>query len=346
MFPVTDTVVDARRELLESWLTSTLGIRLLGLEAASADASFRRYFRANTAESTLIVMDAPPDREDLGPFMAVAGALERLGLNVPKIVASDRRQGFLLLTDLGSTHYLAALNAAADPDALYSDAIDALLKLQVRESEAGIDLPPYSRELLDREVRLFPEWFLGRHLELDTDAGVTQLVDRVSMLLADAALEQEQVIVHRDFHSRNLMVTAVGNPGVLDFQDAVRGAITYDLVSLLKDCYVVWPRSRVLDWLRAYRDRAMAAGLGVGASEEEFVRWFDLMGVQRHLKVLGIFARLWYRDGKIGYLRDLPVVLQYVLDAAAMYPELDELNRFLLDRVVPRFPNAQSRVLG
>ena len=345
MVSVTDTAVDPRRALVQHWLTHELRLPITRLEPASADASFRRYFRATRADSSLIVMDAPPDREDLGPFMAIAGALGRLGLNVPSVLAVDVQQGFLLLTDLGSTHYLAALNAGGDPEALYADAVTALIKMQVGGSGLNVELPMYSHELLDREVQLFPEWFLQSHLQINLLPELLSTVSRISTVLARAALCQTQVIVHRDFHSRNLMLTSDANPGILDFQEAVRGAITYDLVSLYKDCYVVWPRERVLGWLRDYRARALDAGLAVGADENEFVRWFDLMGVQRHLKVLGIFARLWYRDGKAGYLRDLPVVLQYVLDAAAMYPELNELHTLMTDVVVPRFAAAQARVV-
>jgi len=345
MVYVIDTAVDSRRALLERWLTHELKLSVTRVEPASADASFRRYFRVTSADSSLIVMDAPPDREDLGPFMAIAGALGQLGLHVPNVVAADTQRGFLLLTDLGSTHYLAALNAGSDPETLYADAVTALIRMQAGGQNLNVELPMYSRELLDREVQLFPEWFLQFHLQVALQPELLLTLSRISAVLASAALGQTQVIVHRDFHSRNLMLTQDGNPGILDFQDAVRGAITYDLVSLYKDCYVVWPRERVLGWLREYRARALDAGLAVGADEHEFVRWFDLMGVQRHLKVLGIFARLWYRDGKAGYLRDLPVVLQYVLDAAAMYPELSELHVLMKDVVVPRFAAAQARVV-
>lgn len=336
---------DPRLTRLEHWVRHGLGMADAAVAPASADASFRRYFRVTNAGRTYVAMDAPPDKEDLGPFVAVAQALADVGVNVPRILEADREQGFLLLTDLGSRHYLAELNEGGDPDRLYADAAQALLAIQSRGGAAAGALAPYGVAMLDREVQLFPEWFLGRHLGADVGAAERDLIERVSARLAVAALEQPQVFVHRDYHSRNLMVCAPANPGILDFQDAVRGAITYDLVSLYKDCYIVWPRERVLAWVRDYRRRALDAGLAL-PDDAEFVRWFDLMGVQRHLKVLGIFARLWYRDGKSGYLRDLPTVLAYVLDAARGYAELAELRRFMDDVVVPRFDAAQARALA
>jgi len=337
---------DARRAQLEDWLRRDLRLALAGVVPASADASFRRYFRARAGGHSYIVMDAPPGREDLGPFVSVAAALGSIGVNVPVVLEADRERGFLLLTDLGSTLYLAALAAPAEVDALYRDATATLLLIQSRGLAAAATLAPYDVAQLERELQLFPEWFLGRHLGAPPDAAERALLARTAALLIDAALEQPQVFVHRDYHSRNLMRTAVRNPGVLDFQDAVRGAITYDLVSLFKDCYVAWPRARVLGWVHDYRRRALAAGLAIPGSEADFVRWFDLMGLQRHLKVLGIFARLWYRDAKASYLRDLPLVLDYVLAATPQYGELAELDRFLRAAVVPRFAAAQARALA
>jgi N-acetylmuramate 1-kinase len=334
---------DARLALLNSWLREELALGVDRIAPASADASFRRYFRVHAGARSLIVMDAPPEREDLTPFIEVAAALGAIGVNVPRVLEADRARGFLLLTDLGNTHYLAALGAGADSERLYADATETLLAMQTRGHAAAARLAPYGIELLGRELAQFPEWFLGRHLGLELSAELRALLDKVGATLIAAALEQPQVFVHRDYHSRNLMLTPRANPGVLDFQDAVRGALTYDPVSLWKDCYVVWPRERVLEWLRRYRRRAAEVGLATGASEAEFVRWFDLMGVQRHLKVLGVFARLWYRDGKAGYLGDLPTVLNYVLETSADYAELAELERFLRATVAPRFAAAQAR---
>ncbi len=346
MPPDTAARPDPRLALLEHWLEKDLQLHGSTVEPASADASFRRYFRVRSGRGTLIAMDAPPDREDLGPFIGVARALGALGVTVPEVLEQDRARGFLLMTDLGSTHYLAAFAAGGDVDRLYRDATAALLRIQADGRAAAAALPPYDRAALDREVQLFPQWFLGRHLGAAPGAAEQGLIDRTSAVLAASALEQPQVFVHRDFHSRNLMVLPAGNPGILDFQDAMRGALTYDLVSLFKDCYIVWPRPRVLGWVSDYRRRALAAGIAVPGDEADFVRGFDLMGLQRHLKVLGIFARLWYRDGKAGYLRDLPTVLEYVLEATAAYGELGEFDRFLRDAVVPAFPAAQARALG
>ncbi len=346
MPPDTDVAPDARRALLERWLRHDLGLAASDIAPASADASFRRYFRVRDGVQSLIVMDAPPEREDVGAFVRVAAALGALGLTVPAVLAADRERGFLLLTDLGSTHYLAALRNGGDVEQLYREATDALLVIQARGGSAAAALAPYDAAELDREVRLFPDWFLARHLEIVPGSAERDLFARCSARCAAAALEQPQVFVHRDYHSRNLMRLATGSPGILDFQDAVQGALTYDLASLFKDCYIVWPRARVLGWVRDYRRRALAAGIAVAADEADFIRWFDLVGLQRHLKVLGIFARLWYRDGKNGYLRDLPAVLDYVLATAAEYGEFAELGAFLKAAVVPGFAAAQARALG
>jgi aminoglycoside/choline kinase family phosphotransferase len=336
---------DPRLTRLQHWVRHGLGFAAASVEPASADASFRRYFRVRDRGRTYVVMDAPPEKEDLGPFVAVAEALAAVGVHVPRILEQDREQGFLLLTDLGSRLYLAELNAGGDADRLYADAATALLAIQTRAGAAAARLAPYGVATLDREVQLFPDWFLAKHLRSEVGADVRDAIERASARLAVAALEQPQVFVHRDYHSRNLMVCADANPGILDFQDAVRGAVTYDLVSLWKDAYVVWPRERVLGWLKDYRRRAAAAGLAL-PDDAEFVRWFDLMGVQRHLKVLGIFARLWYRDGKPGYLRDLPTVLAYVTEAVRAYGELGELRRLIDDVVLPNFDAAQARELA
>ena len=346
MSHVTAAAADPRLALLEQWLSHDLGIAADQIVPASADASFRRYFRVRIGARSLIAMDAPPSHENLEPFIAVARALGNIGVNVPEVLEIDRGRGFLLLTDLGSTHYLAALAKGADPEPLYADATETLLAIQTRGLDAALTLPPYDAAFLDREVQQFPEWFLARHLGCELDDATKRLVNSISATLAAVALEQPQVFVHRDYHSRNLMLTRERNPGVIDFQDAMRGALTYDLVSLFKDCYIVWPRERVLEWLRRYRRRALACGIAAGAHDQEFIRWFDLVGVQRHLKVLGVFARLWYRDGKRGYLGDLPTVLNYVRDTAADYEELSALQDLLAQVVTPRFAAAQARALA
>jgi aminoglycoside/choline kinase family phosphotransferase len=333
---------DSRLALLRRWVTEDLGFAGAHIEPASADASFRRYFRLIRGADTYIVMDAPPEKETVAPFIGVAQSLLGIGLNVPVILARDPERGLLLLSDLGKRLYLSDLLAGRDVERLYSDALDALVRLQTRGAEAARGLAPYDRAALIREMELFPEWFLDRHLGLPPTSAERAMLDRLFETLAQSALTQPAVFVHRDYHSRNLLVTDEANPGILDFQDALRGAAAYDVVSLLKDCYVAWPRERVIGWLLDYRERLKRAGLDLGA-DEELVRRFDLMGLQRHLKVLGIFARLFYRDGKPGYLEDLPRVLAYTREAAALYPETAELARYIAERVDPSFEAAQAK---
>lgn len=337
---------DARLALALEWLSRDLKLGVERIEAASSDASFRRYFRVFGARGTLIVMDAPPEREDVRPYLAVSGLLESLGVHVPRVHECDVPRGFVLLEDLGSTQYLARLRAGGDPERLYGDALDTLADIQARGTAAAATLAPYDREPLLRELALMPEWFCARHLSIELDREERELLAHAFELLIREALAQPRVFVHRDYHSRNLMVLESRNPGVLDFQDALCGPIGYDLVSLLKDCYIAWPRARVLAWVSAHRARLVARGCSVARSDAELTRWFDLIGVQRHLKVLGIFARLYHRDGKTGYLADLPLTLRYVLEACAAYPELAELGRFLELRAAPHLNEANRRALG
>ncbi|MGH8259974.1 MAG: aminoglycoside phosphotransferase family protein, partial [Steroidobacteraceae bacterium] len=310
---------------------------------ASSDASFRRYFRVFHAGGTLIVMDAPPDREDVRPYLEVSALLEPLGVHVPHVHEADTARGVLLLEDLGSIQYLSRLEAGADPQALYGDALDTLADIQARGREAASALAPYDRGPLQREMALMPEWFCDRHLGLALTGEEREMLAEAFEWLTGEALAQPQVFVHRDYHSRNLMALERRNPGVIDFQDALRGPIGYDIVSLLKDCYIAWPRAQVVQWVSEHRARLVARGLTACASDAELLRWVDLIGVQRHLKVLGIFARLWYRDGKPGYLRDLPLTLHYVVEACAGHRELAELGRFLERRVAPELPRANAR---
>jgi aminoglycoside/choline kinase family phosphotransferase len=333
---------DSRLALLRQWVTEDLGFAGAHIERASADASFRRYFRLIRDGDSYIVMDAPPEKEAVAPFIAVAQSLLGIGLNVPVILARDAERGLLLLSDLGKRQYLGDLLAGHDVERLYGDALDALVRLQTHGAHAARGLPPYDRAALIREMELLPDWFLGRHLGLPPTSAERAMLERVFETLAQNALVQPGVFVHRDYHSRNLLVTDENNPGILDFQDAVRGAATYDVVSLLKDCYVAWPRERVIGWLLGYRERLERAGLDLGP-DEELIRRFDLMGLQRHIKVLGIFARLFYRDGKAGYLEDLPRVLAYTREAAALYPETAELARYIDERIDPHFEAAQAK---
>ena len=335
---------DARLALIHDWLSRELHLPVLRLEPASSDASFRRYLRASTGTATYVVMDAPPDKEDVRPYLKVSAMLEALGAHVPHVHQADAARGLLLLEDLGTTLYLQRLESGADSERLYADALDALAAIQVRGRAACAQLAPYGRAELAREMALMPEWFLTRHLSLTLAPAETQLLAATCEFLIGEALAQPVVFVHRDYHARNLMVVDERNPGIIDFQDALRGPVGYDLVSLLKDCYIAWPRERVVGWLRGFRARLRAQGGDAGSSDEEFLRWFDLIGVQRHIKVLGIFCRLWYRDGKPGYLPDLPRTLDYVRDTCARYAELAALGRFIEQRVVPQLPQANARV--
>ncbi len=344
--------MDARLGLLTDWVRVDLAMAGAIIEPASADASFRRYFRIRHAGATHVVMDAPPDKEDIRPFLRIAGMLAEVGVNAPRVEAADLDRGLLLLSDLGSEQYLATLEAARRAgdetriQSLYGDALAALVRIQHHGRGAAALLPDYDRPMLLREMELLPEWFLSRHLGLAPDTGQRRLLDATFESLIASALEQPVSFVHRDYHSRNLMVCAPGAPGILDFQDAVQGPITYDLVSLLKDCYISWPAARVRQWALGHRAALLEAGIAAGNDEAQFLRWFDFLGLQRHIKVLGIFARLWYRDGKPGYLHDLPLVLRYTREAAAAYPALAEFSAFLEREVAPRFEAAQSRALA
>ena len=337
---------DSRLANLTQWAIEDLGFAGASIAPASVDASFRRYFRVTRGADSYIVMDAPPDKEDSGPFLKVARILGGLNLNVPIILARDVERGFLLLSDLGSRLYLDALPEDGAADELYADALRALRGMQTADAKHSQDLPRYDRALLTREMELLPEWFLKRHLGLSIEARERAMLDRLFDSLVDAALSQPACFVHRDYHSRNLLVTPENNPGILDFQDAVWGPVTYDLASLLKDCYIAWPPARVREWVREYRESLLEAGFELNATAAEFLRWFDLLGLQRHIKVLGIFARLFYRDGKSQYLNDLPRVLNYARDTAANYPETTAFAEFIVRRIDLEFPGAQRRALA
>jgi aminoglycoside/choline kinase family phosphotransferase len=295
----------------------------LALTPASTDASFRSYWRIHHAGRSWIVMDSPPALEDPRPWLAIGARLAAAGLHVPTVAATDLELGFLLIEDLGSRLYLPELNDAS-VDALYGDAMDALLRMQSDADATG--LPPYDEAFLARELEIMPEWFLARHLGHTPDRTERATLDAAFAVLVANALEQPQCFVHRDFHSRNLLVTAQGNPGVIDFQGALLGPIAYDLASLLRDCYIGWAPARVDAWVESYRQRLHATGLiAAEVDAARFQRWFDLIGLQRHLKILGIFCRLWYRDGKRGYLDDLPLTYEYVISVSRRYPELHAL---------------------
>ena len=316
-----------RLKKLEAWLADQCGLQNFDIEPASGDASFRRYFRLSYENGeTHIAMDAPPEKESCEPFVRIAQQFEALGLNVPSIIAKDLDQGFLLLKDLGDTQYLDVLSDA-NVDQLYGDAFKALITLQKTCDISG--LPVYDEALLLNEMGLFRDWLLQQHLTVELSPEDKQVLDEVFALLVENALEQPSVCVHRDYHSRNLMLNQdkgkLTNPGILDFQDAVAGPITYDLVSLIKDCYIDWPREKVVHWAMEYCELCINDGLLKPEDKNRFLRWFDLMGVQRHLKASGIFARLHIRDGKPGYLKDIPRTLGYILQLKDEYSELTGL---------------------
>jgi N-acetylmuramate 1-kinase len=330
--------MDDRLSALRSWLRGALAGAAFRLEVASADASFRRYFRVHLDDRTLIAMDAPPGREDSRPFVKVAALLREAGLNAPQVLAHDLAQGFLLVTDLGNTSYLEALREGRDVDRLFADATSALVRWQAA-SRPGV-LPDYDEALLRRELALFPEWYIGRHLGIELSAAQRAALEGVCGAIVDRNLAEARAYVHRDFMPRNLMVCDP-NPGILDFQDAVFGPISYDVACLYRDAFLSWEEERVLDGTVRYWEKARAARLPVPADFSEFWRDVEWMGVQRHLKVLGIFARLHYRDGKAAYLEDTPRFVGYVRHAAERYAELAPLRRLLDElegkRAQPRY---------
>lgn len=327
--------MDIRQQQLSAWLTIVLQQSDFKLTTASADASFRRYFRVHLADRTLIAMDAPPPQEDCTPFVKVAKFLLAAGLNAPQIIAQDLEQGFLLLSDLGNDTYLSQLNVQSAPK-LYTDATNALIKMQLA-GQANM-LPNYDEALLTREMQLFPDWYVAKHLNATLNNDQQAILNNTFAVLNKNILAQGQVVVHRDYHSRNLMITPENNPGILDFQDAVYGAVTYDLVSLLKDAYVSWDEEQIIDWAVRYWQPAKKAGLPVPDDFSEFYRDFEWMGAQRHIKVLGIFARLCHRDGKDGYLKDLPLVMAYLRKVCERYVELRPMLKLLnqLENVKPK----------
>ena len=339
--PSAASVADARLAQLTAWLSTLDVVDVATARPASADASFRRYFRVDVLAAhraslgaTLIVMDAPPERENVLGFVKVDEMLTHAGVTVPRIVATDYERGFMLMSDLGVTTYLQVLDHD-NASTMYAEALEALVKFQV--ASAPDVLPEYDRAFLLRELNLFPEWYIGKHLGATlTDKQSAELQGVFDAILANVTAQQ-QVFVHRDFHSRNLMWMDAGNPGVLDFQDALYGPFTYDLASLLRDAYVQWDEELVLDWAIRYWQHAKSAGLPVNKDIDAFYKDFEYMGLQRHLKILGIFCRLYHRDGKDQYLGDLPTVMDYVRKTANRYKDLKPLVR-LLDALEDKQP--------
>jgi len=318
---MTDSQHDSRLQDLTAWAAQVLGDNSLSVAPASADASFRRYFRITSDSSTYIVMDAPPDKEDVRPFLHVGNLMLAAGVNVPRVLAEDVARGFLLLSDLGTQTYLDVITNGNAPE-LFSAAIDSLIRWQL-VSRPG-ELPPYDAALLQRELNLFPDWYIQKHLQVTLSDQQRQMLDNVFKLIVERNLSQASVYVHRDYMPRNLMISSP-NPGVLDFQDAVYGPISYDVASLFRDAFISWSDEQVSDWAAQYWERARHASLPVPDDFEQLYRDIEWMGLQRHLKVLGIFARINYRDGKPKYLGDTPRFVGYVRHVAQRYGELKPL---------------------
>ena len=322
-----------RYNSLQNWLTEILGTNAFNLKPASEDASFRTYHRLFLKNKTFIVMDAPPEQENCKVFIKITKKLRTCGVNVPIIHNVNIEQGFLLLSDLGNDLYLNKLNKSSIYE-LYSDALSTLVSIQVLVNVGGVD--EYDKSLLISEMNLFREWLIEKHLNIKLSDSQVKILTTLFDLLVNNALQQPKVFVHRDFHSRNLMVTKENNPGVIDYQDAVYGPISYDLVSILKDCYIKWPKEEIDKWVDFYLNKLYEEKAQYRINRDEFVRWFDLMGVQRHLKASGIFARLSHRDGKHNFLEDIPRTLSYILDLKETYEELQPICIILEELVLPR----------
>ncbi|MFT5593431.1 MAG: aminoglycoside/choline kinase family phosphotransferase [Oceanicoccus sp.] len=326
--------MDDRQQSLQKWVFDALASNLEApqgsLEVVSGDASFRRYFRQYTENATYIAVDAPPDKENSLPFVTIANAWGEQGVAVPNVIKADLEQGFMLLSDMGD-HLLFPLLNEASAESLYHQALDALIGIQ----QTTLALPAYDAPLLDREMALFTDWFLGEHLGFELTSQEQNMLQETFSILRESALGQIQVPVHRDYHSRNIMVLEDDSLGIIDFQDAVHGPITYDVVSLLRDCYVAWPLEHVQQWAQDYFKKAREAGLIGSISDEQLMLWFDWMGIQRHLKAVGIFARLNHRDGKTSYMNDIPRTLNYIVEVSGQYSSLDDFHQWLTRRLLP-----------
>lgn len=310
-----------------AWAREATGDATLVLEPASSDASFRSYWRGHVDGQPVIVMDSPPEKEDPAPWIAIGKRLADAGLHVPTVMVADAARGFLLIEDLGTRTYLPELNDGT-VDALYGDALDALLRMQLHMDTEG--LPAFNREWQTMEMEIMPRWLLQEHLGVDVACEEWDVVEQAFTAIMHVIAEQPRAFMHRDYHSRNLLVTDERSPGIIDFQGAMSGPITYDLASLLRDAYVVWDNERVEGWVEAYRLRLLDARLiDETVDTDRFRRWFDLTGLQRHIKILGLFCRLHYRDGKPGYLADLPRVLRYVLDTARRHADVAPLADYI-----------------
>jgi len=324
---------DIRKQTVLDWLKHDLQMKITDFTAASSDASFRRYFRVQLEHSVYIVMDAPPEKESVSNFIAVAELFADSGIHVPRIFQQQPDQGLLLLEDFGDHCYLDIL-VAKNAGQLYQDALESLFTLQTRVDINTCNLPCYDHALLHRELGIFTEWFLHELCGMPLTKETHQMLQHTWSQLIASALQQPQVCVHRDYHSRNLMWVAERNPGIIDFQDAVIGPVSYDLISLIKDCYITWPEIRIEQWREMYYQRLFATGI-IQCSSGTFKRWCDLMAMQRHLKAIGIFARLKLRDGKSEYLNAIPRTLNYIIDTCKRYPEMNDFLAFIQKHIIP-----------
>ncbi|MDE0309928.1 MAG: phosphotransferase [Acidiferrobacterales bacterium] len=320
---------DDRIKELIAWLSDVLEGDISSIQFASEDASFRRYFRIVHATRSYIAMDAPIEHMDIEVFVKIATKFLKSGINVPKIFEWSKEKGFALILDFGSTTYLDILTLS-NADTLYTEAIDALIQLQLATSSEPDFLPPYDARLLNKEMDLFRDWYLPQHKNQEITDEISDVLEHTFGILTSKALEQPRVWVHLDYHSRNLMFTDDHNPGIIDFQDAVLGPISYDLMSLLRDCYIVWPNYKLKQWIHLYLKKAEQSGMSIDFEPDQFIEWFDWMGIQRHIKVAGIFSRLCYRDGKRKFLDDIPTVMNYLESVSGKYRELEPLHKLVL----------------
>ncbi len=331
--PVNDSLKhfgdDDRIIELIAWLSDVLQGDISSIQFASEDASFRRYFRIVHNSRSYIVMDAPVEHLQIEIFVKIAKKFLQFGINVPEIYEWNKQKGFALIFDFGSTTYLDILTQS-NADALYADAIDSLIRLQLATSSDPDFLPPYDSKLLNQEMDLFRDWYLPGYKKISLTHEISDVLEHSFDILTKKALEQPRVWVHLDYHSRNLMFVENRNPGIIDFQDAVTGPITYDLMSLLRDCYIVWPADKIQQWIRLYLNKAEQTGVSIDFEPDQFVEWFDWMGIQRHIKVAGIFSRLCYRDGKRKFLDDIPTVMAYLESVSGKYRELEPLHKLVL----------------
>ena len=327
-FDCTESRVDERLSLLHNWVATILPSTTFHIVSLAGDASFRRYFRVIANDRRYVVMDAPPALENCQPFVAIANAFQSSSVRMPDIIAFDLSQGFLLLSDFGDQQLLPILNDDS-ADALYRSAIDVLMQMQRCDVTANYALPHFDDAQYWREFDIFFTWYLQKHQQKNISLHEETELKKYYQLLIDSALEQPAVFVHRDYHSRNIMLCEDGGLGILDFQDALHGPVTYDLVSLLRDCYIAWPQSQVEAWIYYFYEKQIQENALFSADFSTFLRWFDWMGLQRHLKCLGIFSRLYYRDQKSGYLKDIPRVHNYALSICDRYSELAGLKKFL-----------------